>query len=168
MLHRIQFYSRGSLAHIGTERPMLLIILFRIFCFVPAIRFSLIVLLTLTSPNTVSCRAPWGGASDHIPVITVTSTKTCTTPHSRLPPHISTKLLSSIVHREKAENLYEEVIPKLTADMEIAESREELERIYAEFKNILFLKEKKCQLKPNGRVPVALGCTARSYFDGMG
>ena len=69
--------------------------------------------ITVTTPNSVSSRGPWGGASDHIPVITVTSTKTCTTPHSRLPPHISTRLLSSIVHREKAENLYEEVIPQL-------------------------------------------------------
>ena len=78
-------------------------------------------------------------ASDHIPVITVTSTKTCTAPRSRLPPHISTRLLSSIVHRENAENLYEEVIPELTADMEIAESPEELERIYVEFQKVMLL-----------------------------
>ena len=45
--------------------------------------------ITLTTPNTVSSRGPRGGASDHIPVITITSTKTCTTPLSRLPPHIS-------------------------------------------------------------------------------
>ena len=94
---------------------------------------------TLTTPNTVSSRGPWGGASDHIPVITVTSTKTCTTPHSQLPAHIPTRLLSSIVHREKAENLYEEVIPQLTADMEIAESPEELERIYVEFQKVMLL-----------------------------
>ena len=93
--------------------------------------------ITLTTPNTVSSRGPWGGASDHIPVITVTSTKTCTTPHSRLPPHISTRLLSSIVHLEKAENLYEEVIPQLTADKEIAESPEELGRIYVEFQKVM-------------------------------
>ena len=95
--------------------------------------------ITLTTPNTVSSRGPWGGASDHIPVITVTSTKTCTTPHSRLPAHISKRLLSSIVHREKAENLYEEVIPQLTADMEIAESPEELERVYVEFQKVRWL-----------------------------
>ena len=66
---------------------------------------------TLTNPNTVSSRGPWGGASDHIPVITVTRTKTSTTPRARLPSHVSTRLLSSIAHREKAEKLYDEVIP---------------------------------------------------------
>ena len=95
--------------------------------------------ITLTTPNTASSRGPWGGASDHTPVITVTSTKTYTTPNSRLPPHISKRLLSSIVHREKTANLYEEVIPQLTADMEVAESREELERIYVEFQKVMLL-----------------------------
>ena len=32
--------------------------------------------IMLTTPNTASSRGPWGEASDHIPVITVTSTKT--------------------------------------------------------------------------------------------
>ena len=95
--------------------------------------------ITLTNPNTVSSRGPWGAASDHIPVITVTSTRTSTTPRARLPPHVSTRLLSSLVIREKAEKLYEEVIPQLTADIEIAESRGELERIYAKFQTVMLL-----------------------------
>ena len=95
--------------------------------------------ITLTTPNTVSSRGPWGGAGDHIPVITVTSTKTSITPRGRLTPHVSTGLLSSIELREKAEKFYEEVIPQLTADMGIAESREALERIYAEFQKIMLL-----------------------------
>ena len=37
---------------------------------------------TFTTPNTVSSRGPWGRASDHIPVITVTSAKTSTTPRA--------------------------------------------------------------------------------------
>ena len=78
--------------------------------------------ITLTTPNTVSSRGRWGGASDHIPVITVTSTKTSTTPRARIPPHVSTRLLSSIVRCEKAEKLYEELIPKVTPDMETAET----------------------------------------------
>ena len=95
--------------------------------------------ITPTTPNTVSSRGPWGAAIEHIPVFTVPSTKTCTTPHSRLPPHVSTRLLPSIVLREKAEKHYEGVIAQLTADMEIAESPEELERIYVEFQKVMML-----------------------------
>ena len=52
---------------------------------------------------------------------------------------VSWKLLKSSTHRQKAETLYNESIPRLTREIDTAESIDELKKIYAEYEKVVLL-----------------------------
>ena len=95
--------------------------------------------ITLTKPKTESDVGPWGGASDHTPVTTTVVTKPDPVVKTPVAIRVSSKLLRSITHREKAETLYNDSIPPLTREMNTAVSIDELERQYAEFEKVVLL-----------------------------
>ena len=95
--------------------------------------------ITLTKPNTVSDVGPWGGASDHTPVTTTVVTKPDPVVKTSVAIRVSSKLLRSITHTQKAGTLYNDSIPALTREMDTAVSIDELERLYAEFEKVVLL-----------------------------